>query len=216
MTASRQIFIGDLQGCYDECMDLLAFCEYDASRDDLYLAGDMINRGPKSREIMLWLMRHPEVKAILGNHEHFYLYGEDHKGKKRKKNFRKLDEAFGAERDLIVAYLMQQPYAIETDDWLLVHGGLPLNQHWREATPEALTTMRYLEDDRPWYEALGVNGQKPIIFGHWAMRGLVEHGPAIGLDSGCVYGGSLTAYILPEKRFLSVPAKKVYCKPKPK
>ena len=54
----------------------------------------------------------------------------------------------------------------------------------------------------------------PVFFGHWAMRGLVQYKNVIGLDSGCVYGGSLSAYVLPDERWLSVPAREQYCKPK--
>ncbi|MBL3529571.1 MAG: metallophosphoesterase, partial [gamma proteobacterium endosymbiont of Lamellibrachia anaximandri] len=38
--------IGDIQGCYDELQRLLAFIEFDPSKDKLWLAGDIVNRGP--------------------------------------------------------------------------------------------------------------------------------------------------------------------------
>jgi hypothetical protein len=42
------------------------------------------------------------------------------------------------------------------------------------------------------------------------VRGLQKHPNAFGLDTGCVYGGKLTAYSLTERRFFSVPAKRTY------
>jgi bis(5'-nucleosyl)-tetraphosphatase (symmetrical) len=47
---------------------------------------------------------------------------------------------------------------------------------------------------RPWFELSGVpGGEAEVIFGHWANLGLYRHGPVTCLDSGCVYGGSLSA-----------------------
>lgn len=207
--AGRQIFIGDVQGCFDEWQDLLSACQINWAVDEVYLAGDMINRGPKSLEVVQYLMAHPEIKCILGNHEHFYL-----KGKKKKKSFARLREAFGVHDEGIKAWLRTLPYYLENKDWILVHGGLPKgkNHSLSEIDPEILTTIRLDKNERPWYESY--KGDRRVIFGHWAMRGLVAYKNVIGLDSGCVYGGSLTAYILPDDRWLSVPARAEYCRPK--
>ena len=49
-----------------------------------------------------------------------------------------------------------------------------------------------------------------MVFGHDADRGLQLYDRAVGIDTGCVYGGRLTAYILPEKKLVSVGAKRPY------
>ena len=49
------------------------------------------------------------------------------------------------------------------------------------------------------------------MFGHWARLGLVHRPRVRGLDSGCVWGGALTAWIAEEDRFEQVPAKRAYC-----
>ena len=46
----------------------------------------------------------------------------------------------------------------------------------------------------------------PIVFGHWAALGLWVAGDVVGLDSGCVWGGALTAYRLDDRAVFSVPA----------
>ena len=48
--------IGDVQGCYDELKKLLDICKYNQKTDCLWLAGDLINRGPKNLETMKFIL----------------------------------------------------------------------------------------------------------------------------------------------------------------
>ena len=199
----REIFIGDIQGCYEEFLDLLKACEHDPARDTLYLAGDMINRGPQSRELLEDLMARPRLNCILGNHEFYYLRGDE------KKSFEALDRELGSRKKIYTQWLAQWPYYMESESWMLIHGGLLPQQHPRQMDPEVLTNLRNNPSGNPWYEEY--QARKTTIFGHWAARGLVQQGHFWGLDSGCVYGGHLSALILPEKRLVSVPAHRSYC-----
>ena len=72
-----------------------------------------------------------------------------------------------------------------------------------------------LPEDRPagseaWDElrALTPGDKSWIVHGHWARRGhyINPHARVIGLDSGCVYGGPLTAYCVEEERVVQVAA----------
>ncbi|WP_456433951.1 symmetrical bis(5'-nucleosyl)-tetraphosphatase [Nitratifractor sp.] len=62
--------IGDLQGCYDSFRLLLERIGFEPDRDTLWLAGDLVNRGPKSREVLeyLYSIRH-SLRVVLGNHD---------------------------------------------------------------------------------------------------------------------------------------------------
>jgi len=50
------------------------------------------------------------------------------------------------------------------------------------------------------------------VFGHWAALGGVQREKVIGLDTGCVYGGKLSCLIWPERKIVSVNARKAYAK----
>lgn len=61
---------------------------------------------------------------------------------------------------------------------------------------------------RPWDEFY--SGARTVVFGHWARRGLVLGDRVRGLDSGCVYGGSLSAWIAESDEIVQVPARRAY------
>ncbi|MGI9323220.1 MAG: fructose-bisphosphatase class III [Pseudomonadales bacterium] len=64
--------LGDLQGCYDELMQLLEQVRFDPAADELWLVGDLVNRGPDNRKVMDLLLSLPNITAVLGNHDlHF-------------------------------------------------------------------------------------------------------------------------------------------------
>ena len=64
--------IGDIQGCYDEFSTLLDLIRFDPAADELWLVGDLINRGPNNLAVMDLIMSLPHVVAVLGNHDlHF-------------------------------------------------------------------------------------------------------------------------------------------------
>ena len=66
--------IGDIHGCYDEFMELLQAINFNLGTDQLYLLGDILNRGPKSIEVLEWVIKNSnKVISVLGNHEIYFL-----------------------------------------------------------------------------------------------------------------------------------------------
>ena len=61
--------VGDVQGCYDELKNLLHIINYDINNDSLWFVGDLVNRGPKSLEVLRFIKKLPNTKIVLGNHD---------------------------------------------------------------------------------------------------------------------------------------------------
>lgn len=77
----------------------------------------------------------------------------------------------------------------------------------RSILPDGTVTSKFFTN---WPWARLWDGPNTVYFGHDADRGLQQWPNAVGLDTGCVYGGRLSAIILPERRLVSTPAKKRY------
>lgn len=65
---------------------------------------------------------------------------------------------------------------------------------------------------RPWYKAYKPerHGGRIVVYGHWAVMGLVDRRSTVGIDSGCVWGGWLTGYVPEEKRLVSIRSEAAY------
>jgi bis(5'-nucleosyl)-tetraphosphatase (symmetrical) len=209
---NRTIFIGDIQGCFDEWMKLLEKLNYQPQKDELVLLGDVINRGPKNKEVIKYLLKHPEIKSVMGNHEYHYI---KHLEKtKKKKSFQALDSELKPMQDKVLKYLKKMPMYLETENWIAVHAGLEPGRHPSVSSSKFLCTVRQVGmngEGRPWFDLY--HGKKWVVFGHWAIRGLICKNKVRGLDTGCVYGGSLTAWIYPDDQLVSVPASKMHFNP---
>lgn len=202
--ADRRILIGDIQGCLEPLERLLEACHFDPATDRLHPVGDLVRKGPDSVGV-LRLLRQLEAEPVLGNHDLRWLERESDENP---------EEA---------AWLGAQPVARVHADLIMVHAGL--HPHWTEDRLEHLSgadvdfavRVRYCDADgnlpdadwpppdppfRPWDEYY--RGSKRVVFGHWARRGLVRTDKVIGLDTGCVYGRELTAWIPEEDRLVQV------------
>jgi serine/threonine protein phosphatase 1 len=211
--ASRTIVVGDIHGCYDELEELLEKVGFDKT-DKVVCVGDLITKGPKSREVLELFMSDKRFSTVIGNHDltlRRKWNGEDIDLKSSQKETHK---QLKDEKDLYLNFLNTLPFIIDLDTHLVVHAGIRPNVELHSQTTGDLTLLRTLGPDReseegtPWYHMY--QGEKVVLFGHWPSPEPRRGPKAIGLDTGCVYGYNLTAYVIETDEFVSVPAKRAY------
>jgi bis(5'-nucleosyl)-tetraphosphatase (symmetrical) len=258
--------IGDIQGCYRTLERLLAQCRFDHRMDRIWLVGDLVNRGPRSLEVLRWARGLGDrLVTVLGNHD-LHLVGRA-MGLRKAKKADTLDPVLDAPdaRELI-EWLRSRPFLHRDGRFLLVHAGLQPAWDVDDAETEArqlqamiagarapellrslrhrgapawspdlppaqrmaialqtLVLMRTCGPDgrlcqgftgppeaappgcRPWFDS----GRWPqseftIVCGHWAALGLRSRPNLLAIDTGCVWGGRLTAVRLEDRALFQV------------
>jgi predicted phosphodiesterase len=214
----RTLVIGDVHGCAHELRTLIeAFSPRPGDR--LIAAGDLINRGPDSPGV-LKLVREHQIQPILGNHE-----------------VRLLTAFLGNNPDILKPRDRPTLEAIDPADWqwisewphilhipslnaLVVHGGFDPLLDWREQDRSTLLKTQVLDAEGrpakrsdspsgiPW--AAKWKGPEHVYYGHTPRPHPLLHPFATGLDTGCVYGYTLTAVSLPDFEFYRVHARRPY------
>jgi hypothetical protein len=227
----RTVIVGDIHGCLDELLTLVERCG--APGDTRYvLVGDVVTKGPDSRGVLAWA-RETNVDAVLGNHDFAVLRVRDPEADPAPKPLHvAVAKTLG---DADFAWLEARPLWLSLDadadaddhasrlaSHVVVHGGLVPGTPIREQERKYLLNLRSITDDgkptkkiegTPWAELW--KGPPHVVFGHDAVRGLQRHRWATGLDTGCVYGGSLTALVLPTQELVTIPARRAYAPMKP-
>lgn len=248
---------------------LLALIDYSPSHDQLWLVGDLVNRGPRSLDVLRWARDHDaSVTCVLGNHDLHLLARAAGAASEKKRDT--LDEILAApDCDRLIDWLRARPFVHVEDQHVLVHAGLhpawtadaarsyaaelehelrgpswraflaQIGHHgapprwdprlgggdrWRASLAYLVRVRMCRPDGRvvpdydgppaqapantvPWYALPSPAwATHTIVFGHWAALGL-ELGPRhIALDTGCVWGKSLTAVRLDDRMVFQVKA----------
>lgn len=214
----RLIAIGDIHGCHREFEDLLEKLE-PQKHDRIILLGDLVNRGPDSAKVIALAREHAQL-ALLGNHE------------LRLLNYRKTGDPTHLKKsdyDTLKqlnhkdwAYLSSMPLTFHdrTHAVVLVHGGFLPHLPWRSQPARVVTRIQVVGKDgtprkrsedpgAPHWSELWV-GPPFVVYGHNPRPDVSRLKWSLGIDTGCVLGGSLTACILPEKRIVQVRAREKY------
>jgi len=261
--------IGDLQGCYDDFRRLLDKCQFNADEDTLWLAGDLINRGPNSLDTLRYVISLGDaVISVLGNHDLHMLAVDVGIKTTRDPDLIKILDA--PDRQQLMHWLRQRPliHHDAVSGYSMVHAGI--YPQWNLAQAQAyaaeLHTVlrsdnyqnffehmygdqpdRWSEDLRGWdrlrficnsfsrmrfcshdgqlyLQAKGPPGTQPdgfhpwytvndrktqdqkIIFGHWSTLGRLSTNNVYALDTGCIWGGELTALRIDtaEPRYINI------------
>ncbi|MDL1871803.1 symmetrical bis(5'-nucleosyl)-tetraphosphatase [Deltaproteobacteria bacterium PRO3] len=116
--------IGDIQGCFLTLQRLLERIAFDPARDRLWLVGDLVNRGPRSLEVLRWARGLGEsVVAVLGNHDlHLLARAAGVTHARRRDSLEQVLQA--ADREDLLDWLRHRPLLHREGDHALVHGGL--------------------------------------------------------------------------------------------
>ena len=185
--------VGDVHGClreFDLLLDRLGVTD-----DDLVVVvGDLVRKGPDSAGVVERVRGSENLLTVRGNNEEKFLTGE------------KPPESAGLTDDH-VDWIADQPVAIGLGDALVVHGGVDPRTPLERQSVDDLQTARSLATgyDRPfWWDVH--DGPYTVFFGHTPLAAPAVRGHAVGLDTGCVYGGELTAYSYRTGEFTAVQA----------
>lgn len=231
MEIKRTIFVGDIHGCIDEFNELLQKLQYDPKTDRLILLGDLVDRGPDSQAVLQRAID-LNLECVMGNHEHKFVKWFRSQGSRvdvydRKDYYTKLT-------DQQINYIVNMPTYIELEDVIAVHAGLKPGVLLSEQRKDDLMYLRYTDDKRKFISLKTINkigkeaagakywtefwyGPKNVVYGHnvydYEEPLIEERTPDVtcyGIDTGCCFGGHLTALIWETKEIVQVKAKKVY------
>lgn len=234
--------IGDIHGCIDETVELLTRLGYNVSRENgsyafthpegrkAVFVGDLVDRGPATPEVLRLVMSGVEsgtAYCVAGNHDvklvkalrgrdvrishglaqsMEQLSGEDADFRRRTADF----------LDGLVSH-----YVFDAGRLVVAHAGLKEEMHGRGSgqvrsfamygettgeTDEFGLPVRY-----NW--AADYRGRPLVVYGHTSVPEPEWLNNTICIDTGCVYGGKLTALRYPEKELVSVKAKRRYYEP---
>lgn len=253
--------IGDVQGCMSSLERLLSLIDYSASQDHLWMVGDLVNRGPRSLDVLRWAHAHDAgITVVLGNHDLHLLARVAGAAAPKKRDT--LDELLAAaDCDRLIEWLRHRPFIHVDPKYLLVHAGLHPTwtaddararaaelehelrgpswraflaqvgggstprwdprlgggDRWRAILAYLVRVRTCRPDGRVEPDFDGHPSQAPpgcvpwfalpnpawtthtVLFGHWAALGLDIGARHVALDTGCVWGKSLTAFRLDDR-----------------
>lgn len=197
----RTVVVGDVHGCSDELEALLAAAGFDPKSDQLVLVGDLVARGPYSHGVLA-LAKRVGAASVRGNHEHKILAARADPAQLGREH-RRIAETFSEDEwralEATPLWLDLPEHGVR-----VVHAGVIPGVALGDTPPRALLRIRTVDDDGRWSEEADGGtlwgeryvGPPHVVFGHNARTEPQLHAWATGIDTGCVYGGRLTAIVL--------------------
>nr|WP_032112500.1 metallophosphoesterase [Candidatus Paracaedibacter symbiosus] len=230
--------IGDVHGCFDELVTLLVKLGYTFEKGNkiqvshpkgrrLIFVGDLVDRGPNSPDVLRLVMEavwSGIAFCVCGNHDDKLkrkLIGRDvkvlHGLKETLDQLAKEDESFNSS---VVDFLNQlvPHYVFDKGRLAVAHAGLK-EDHIGKDSPRIRAFCLYgqttgevdefgLPVRSPWAE--DYQGETLVVYGHTVVPEATWMNNTINIDTGCVFGGKLTAFRYPELELVSVDAIQIY------
>jgi polynucleotide kinase-phosphatase len=230
--------IGDIHGCYDELVTLLGKLGYVNNAETwahpegrkAVFAGDLVDRGPKTPEVLKLVMAMTAAGTaycVPGNHDVKLMRWLNGKNVQAKHGLEKSIEQLSTEthefKNKVSKFIddLVSHYVFDYGKLVVAHAGLKESMQGRgsgavrEFCLYGDTTGEIDEFGLPvrlnW--AAEYTGKAMVVYGHTPVPLAQWLNNTIDIDTGCVFGGSLTALRYPERELVAVKAKVIYCEP---
>ncbi|MFW5900892.1 MAG: metallophosphoesterase [Halodesulfurarchaeum sp.] len=182
--------VGDVHGSHVELEHLLEKLSL-GPEDLVVFVGDLVRKGPNSPKVIDLVREHDQLYSVRGNNEQKVIRGDNNP-----------DWLRDGDR----AFFESLPVVISFGDAMVVHGGVDPARRLSDHSMEELLTMRAPNGDGYdgpfWYQSY--EGPPQVFFGHTVHEQPFVGEHAVALDTGCVYGGKLTAYDYRRGRLITV------------
>jgi protein phosphatase len=234
--------IGDVHGCFDELVELMGYLGYAVSQNEgtysvtspgarrLVFVGDLVDRGPGTVQVLRLvssLVQSGQACCVPGNHDIKLVRALRGREVKRTHGLAETMEQLGQEsnefRVEVARFLDDLVSHLVFDDGKLVvaHAGLKESMHGRgsgavrEFALFGETTGETDEFGLPvrYNWAADYRGKALVVYGHTPVPEPLFLNNTVNVDTGCVFGGRLTALRYPEREIVSVKAHRMYYEP---
>ena len=231
------VIYSDIHGCFEEFLELRKLIGINKNDIEI-VTGDFINKGPFSLKTLRYIKQNNILSVIGNNESKMIMIYEQYKkdGEKFLDTIKAHEkETFLSLHDSDIKYLKSLPYFLKSNDLTVVHGGLfnhiKLDKPLSKEDKKYIMYLRFLDKDYNflpfndfenryifWSEIYD-NHEGFIVYGHHPFKEPKIDRYSIGIDTGCVYGGKLSAVTFPIKndkaildqyKIFSVDAKKAY------
>ena len=200
------ILIGDIHGCFKTFLALLK----KLPNDEIIFTGDLIDRGPGSKEMVHWVLDHKsECTVLMGNHEKMMLnYYETHSyfdrkiwinngGDKTEKSYNTKVPDSKIDREHF-EFIMTFPLFLDRGDLFISHSC------WCGRNFDEIKACPDYQDSLLWYRGFPRKIENKFhIYGHTPVKEPFINDYSANIDTGCVYGRTLTAIEYPSLKLYS-------------
>lgn len=219
--------VGDVHGCAEELEELLARLDPDGSGRTVVYVGDLVDRGPDTPAVLRRVMADVEAGralSVVGNHDDKLMRALRGRNVQVRHGLERSLEQLARERsslrERIADFLASLPSHLVLDAGRIVvaHAGIEDRMIGRDTgrvrdfAMYGATTGQVDEHGMPerldW--TVCHRGLATIVYGHTPVGAPEWRGSTIDIDTGCAFGGALTALRYPEMKLISVPAHATY------